>query len=775
MEQFDLDDKVYPLVDLFPYKIKNRSLFYNRDHPKNLNPNSSTYKNYYGKQLKSVIEGKWVDDEGTWVYMYPKLYHYVNFVKLTTVGKMIHPWLTDNEWIIFTYITIIDGFSGFEDELEYTCYYPIKEIEDGKELDRVQLGKIPTSARKSNGEFKKFIYPWEYLTRVILVDRPGKPLGRALYENRPLNGLTLTARSIGKSVSFFVGDFIHEFLFPNVRRMEDLGDINSRWNFIMGAGSSKPLKRSVSAISSYYSNMDGSYKYPPKTNKPPCSGAFYKRIQGSWEVGKEITHISKDKGNRVEIQGCNLQMVALTPDKLNVASGDRFRRIYVEEAGFLEYIKKFYGAIKDSLQAQGVPVGSFIGTGTGGEMVSVRGSKEIFTNISAYNLASIPNYWSNNKSARIGLFIPADYALLDYKDDQGNTLLEEVRAHILAEREIKRQESQQVYDRDVQFNPLDPNDMLRPSGKSWLPRQESAKALARIEEFDLFSRASIGSIVLDTEETYGARFVPDINGTLNPVIELRDDDSIEQDKKGALIVYEHPLDKIPEGLYYVLYDPAAKSGDGESYHSVIVYKAATISRHRSLSDGIAAEWLGRLQELDDNYKKVVRIAKYFNATIFPERNVTGFIEYMNRDTVNLYHMLEPSALEIEREISPNSKGAYHPVGFAMQTKYKAWALKRLKSWLLRSANMDGGVVVERVIDTIHSIRIHNEIIAFNLNDNFDHISSLLGLQFLLAKLDGFDPIEEDQNEELEEYAKLQRLNMLELNSEEPELPTFLKY
>ena len=771
-----MEDKVYPIVDLYPYKIKNRKNFYDRDHPKNLNPSSTVYHKYYDRHLKYIIEGKWVNDEGTWVFMYPKLYHYINFVKLTTGGKLINPWLTDNEWIIFTYLMIVDGFSGFELEEEYTCHYAIKELEEGKELDRIQLNLIPNSTKKPNGDYKKFIYPWEYLTRVILVDRPGDPLGLPLFENDPMNGFILSARSIGKSVSVFLGDFLHEWLFPNIRKMSDIGYANSRWNFVMGSKDARPLKRSINAISSYYSNMDGYYKYPPALNKQDCKGAFYKRIQGSWAIGKEIVHIGKDKLGKINLLGNNLQMVALTADRLNVAAGDRFRRVYLEEAGFLKKIRKFYGAIKDSLQSQGNKVGSFIGTGTGGEMESIQGPKEVFTNPVAYDLATIPNYWSSNSKSRIGLFLPTDYANLKYKDPNGNTLLKEVREFVLKRREAARKESQEVYDRDVQFNPLDPNDMLRPSGKSWLPRQESAKVLARIEEHELFEKASIGSFEDNLSEKYGVEFKPDINRILNPILELREDDELET-KEGAVIIYEHPPDTIQEGLYYVLYDPAAKSGDGESYHSVLVYKVANISTVANISDGIAAEWLGRLEKLDDNYAKVVRIAKYFNAAIFPERNITGFIEYMCRPSIMLDHMLERSATEIEKEVSPNSRKSYHPFGFAMQTKYKTWALKRLKSWLLRSSKMDGGVVVERVIDTIHSPRIHNEIIAYNLQDNFDHISSLLGLQFLLAKLDGMEIMHEEINEELDQYVHLEKLRQRDFEDQKgrAERPDFLQY
>jgi hypothetical protein len=55
-------------VDLFPYKIKNRELFYDRDHPVNISPESFEYEIYWNSKLKNYLEGRWVDDEGTWVF-----------------------------------------------------------------------------------------------------------------------------------------------------------------------------------------------------------------------------------------------------------------------------------------------------------------------------------------------------------------------------------------------------------------------------------------------------------------------------------------------------------------------------------------------------------------------------------------------------------------------------------------------------------------------------------------------------------------------------------
>ena len=66
------------LVSIFPYQIKDVNLFYHRNHPINLHPKSFQFKKYWDDFTRKCIEGNWVNDKGTWVYMMPKLFFYFN-------------------------------------------------------------------------------------------------------------------------------------------------------------------------------------------------------------------------------------------------------------------------------------------------------------------------------------------------------------------------------------------------------------------------------------------------------------------------------------------------------------------------------------------------------------------------------------------------------------------------------------------------------------------------------------------------------------------------
>lgn len=1108
------------MQSLFPYQIKRRDSFYIRDHPKGLHPKSIAFKNYWVPFIKKVIEGMWVNDEGTWVYMMPKLFTYVNYPLIADRNRDdINPELRDNEWIIFTYFLCLDGFSGFEEDHEYTCHELVGKYErDPESLTFVDLKNVPSSAKQPNGKYKKYVDPWHYLTRHYLIEHPASaPLGLPLYENQRKNGCILSARGVGKSLCTFVGDFFHEFLTGGVTRFEDIGKVNKRLLFGMGSAMKPQLQRSINNVKSAYYNMPGQYEFKEKNKdgkkKQRYMGPLFKNVQGSWEVGQEINHIIKTSSGTVDTQGSSLQMVALTVDRTTIGAGDRFRRIYVEEFGFLKNAIDVHGANKDSLKSEGVSVGSaiylgcvcagskvwnnkgelvnietlrqsdgilgyssekdevvqqdiaymnppqnkvcyrittntgrfidcsedhpiyvrkrwnnntnhmkkvpewcradsvelkdgiavvdhvdywgsekifdprlvgwlvgdgtygegqnvrlsgaddevwdyveskydviithrsptkdgriarkgrikgiipeieklgirgqvsihkalpkvlfkadkdtvcdFIGgyfdadgcvsvskndypiikatsisiqllegvqillnklgvhgrivnegrlTGTkgsnhdvyslyikdkdsiinfhnniffkvgykqkklekayaialskkdytlqnikglrwekvvsieplglqpvynlnasgtntyivngiqthntGGDMQTIRQPKEIFQNPEAYDVFGIPNYWGNI-GKKVGLFISKIYALRDYKDDQGNTYIEEAYKEVMRTRQKAKDDLDSVsYELEIMFNPLVPEEMLRPGNSTILPKQEAQEQLNRLETYDIFKKkAQIGKLIWDPLAERGVDWRKDMLGQLKPIIETKIDDSTTfTNKEGAIIIYEQPPQVIPDGLYWVVYDPAAKSGDGESFHSVLVYKHFYTGQETTYYDTIVAEWIGRKEKLDDNYEIVIKLAKYFNAKIFPEINVAGFVEYCMRN--KLGYLLESDAYKLEQEIHGNTaiKRSYYKVGTQMTHRKKNWALKKLRDWFLETKEIDAltGIPIIRTLDWIFSPRILNETIEYTDDENFDHISSLLLLMILLGKLEGMPPVDLDREPE----------------------------
>lgn len=760
---FYVEDKL--VVDLFPYKVQERNRFYHREHPQGLHPESLAFEKYWMSFLKNCIEGMWVEDaNGTYIYMMPKLFFYINYVEILSEDrKKIKPDLCDLEWIFFTYFLCIDGFSGFENDNKYTCnwlIYRYNKSQDKKlseeerkeyELNEIEIKSIPESCYVKGEKvpmFKEFVMPWEYLTRTYLIDDPRGPLGHPLYENQRDNGFILGARGIRKSFSVYMGDFLHEWSFSGVRRMEDIGNVNSPLLFAMGSGSSDQIQRTVNNVRGFYDDQPGKYRFPNPDKKekiPDYMGPFYKNYQGRLDVGREFQHVIKGTNNTVELFGSTCQISVIRPDRTKIVAGDRFRRVYIEEVGFIDYVLEVFSANIDSLKLGKKHVGSWIGTGTGGDMIAIKGSKKMFENPSAFDIHGIPYYWKN-PDKKIGLFIPAQYQRRDLDDGNGFIYLELATKGILKERKewFETLDSVSASSR-IMYNPINPDEMLIPSELSVLPKKEAQIRLSEIESNDLDKRfANIGTLKYDSSYPHGVKFEKDLKNKLNPITEYHVDFA-KIDRSGAFVMYEPPPGgKIPKNMYWVVYDPAAKSGEGTSLHSVLVYKHFLAKDGKNWRDTIVGEWIGRLGTLEDNYAMVIKIAKFFNAKIFPEINIAGFIEWCKAN--EYLNMMQRDSYELQKEISPGSKRSYYKAGFQMTARLKWWSLQRFSSWLLevRESDPESGIPIKRNIDFLYSKRLLNEIIYHNESDNFDHLSSALGLMLLLGQLDNFIPPDDSE-------------------------------
>ena len=743
--------------DLFPYKIQNRELFLDRNHPENINPESFSYDTYWDAFEKKCVEGLWVDDNGTWVYMMPKLFYYINYAIILGSEdgdednrKRIKPDLSSLEWVGLSYLLGVDGFSGFEDDDTYTCNYLVKRLFDGREVNKFEIKKLDANCYQPNGELKIYVDPWEYLTRFYLIDSPAeKPLGLPLYENGRQNGMFFGSRATAKSYITYVADFMHEWTFGGVRKYENIKNSNTRLLFAMGSGAAGPLNRSVSLISSFYDKQPGQFKYPdPK--RPPQLGPFYKNIVGSW--GPETEHKVKSKQGTDKLRGSSLQISVITPDKKRICAGDRFRRVYIEEAGFLPYITEVHAANKDSLLEGKKSTGSAIYTGTSGDLKAIAGPKKLFENPHAYSIFGIPNYWKN-PDGKIGLFLPAYYKFREYKDPQGNNDLITALEVLSEERVINAEQmDSSSFDDYVMYAPITPDEMLRPNRRSFLPVAEAQMRLSDIDAYDYWNiNANVGQLDWNPSEPYGVRFNKDTKNVLSPILEYNIDRS-KIDIAGAYVLFEPPMADIPEGLYTVIYDPVSKPGKGESLDASLnvafVYKGFYKGNEDTLEDGIVAEWVGREDDLYANYERVIKLAKYYNAKIFPETNTAGFVTWCRENDYG--HMLQQEAYLAEQEINPNfrRRGA---VGFNVYgDRKKPWLLQKLKSWLLHKRGVDAeGNFTSRNIDHILSTRLLDEIVNFNETGNFDYISALLGLMLHIAQTDKedielIDPYKEEE-------------------------------
>lgn len=341
---------------MFPYKIKNRNLFYDRNHPINISPESFEYELYWNSKLVNYLEGRWVDDEGTWVFMPPKLDFYINYVVIVDEDRRkIKPRLRDNEWILGTYDLCSEGFSGFELDEEFTCHDIVARIEDieyrkkqgEKNIYELQNWEVKIledsqNIKKKDGTYKKYINAWEYLTEhYLLTHKKDYPLGAALYENNKYDEMILACRSAGKSFYSFGGSMVHEWLTNGAKNIIDFYRDGATQK-LFGAGSARrdQLERSLGIVKRFYNDMPGSYSYgvDSKGKEDKVEGFLYKRVIGTWDVGSKTEHKVENVDNTPAINGNVFQSSVITPDAVASFAGDRMAMIIIEEVGLFSLL-----------------------------------------------------------------------------------------------------------------------------------------------------------------------------------------------------------------------------------------------------------------------------------------------------------------------------------------------------------------------------------------------------------------------------------------------------
>jgi hypothetical protein len=765
-------------VDLFPYKIKNRELFYDRNHPKGIAPESFEYEYYWGRKLKDYLEGRWVDDEGTWVFMPPKLDFYINYTLIVDEDqRTIPPRLRDNEWLMAYYDLCAEGFSGFEDDEEYTCNEivdKLERIESQKEQKDSIVEKIKTheqkildeskTIRKPDGTYKKYVNAWIYLTEhYLLTHKKDKPLGQALYENGKSDQMILAARSCGKSFYTFGGDLLHEWLTNGQKNITDFKKYGSdKKLFSVGAVRKDQLERSLAIVKNFYNNQPGSYVYgvDNKGKEDKVRGFLYKNTVGSWDVGGKVEHSVKNTNSTDSITGNVIQMPVITVDSVSAFAGGRISLAIVEEVGFVGFLKRLRSVVYNSLRVGKKKIGRLKGLGTGGLFDVIQEAKEIFENPDGYDIYPIPNYFDKNRAGKIGLFLSVCLQSEELKDKNGNTVYELALEDVIDDREEKLENLDvDSFWEYVAFNPLYPKEMLRPSGRSVLPTVEMSEHRGMLQMTDVWKhRSSVGQFRWNANEPCKVEFKKDLENKLIPILEWGKDKDLHN-REGCWVMYEDAMAGRPDNLYYILYDPAAQGGEGTSLHSALVYKHKFVGGNDSLKETFVADFIGRKPRLDENYQEVIKAALYYNAKILVERNVPGFVEWCEQN--GYFHMLVNEPIRVLSEVrrQPVKNHGYRK-GQRTDEQINKWNLTRLGDWLREPVYKDSdGVPLKFRYQTVYSLRLLDEAVNFtpDRKTEFDHVSAAMLLMSLLLEIsDDFVEINENDDDGYfsEKYRKL---------------------
>ena len=402
-----------------------------------LHPDTTQYMRYWEEQEKYCIEGKWILDNdaqnlGGWRYLPGNLYFYCNFCIIkdeddsgNTVA-IIKPLLRDVEWMLSYAWLEARGFSGFEDDEEFTCNKMVKKLEEGGELnnkEKINLNKQGKYLFKPDGTYKTFVPAKDYLYTT-----KKKSLGKPVYGNSALNLFILGPRGWGKS--YYAGNavILHEYTFFGKKFADDsYYEDPAGVEIFVGAAIAEKSNELLSKMADSHSHLQknfGSYgEY--ESFKP---GFFYRNSKGGLgpNNGKSpFRHEWEDQLGAQYVKagtGTSIKHGIYTKQNPQAAVGTRPTVMVIEEVGLVGNLLDVRAA-NETCQIRRNKFGSSFYCGTGGNMEKITESKIIFENPDTYNFLGFKDTFEN-RSRPIGFFLPAYYVDSDFKDELGNTDLE---------------------------------------------------------------------------------------------------------------------------------------------------------------------------------------------------------------------------------------------------------------------------------------------------------------------------------------------------------------
>ncbi len=431
-----------------------------------------------------------------------------------------------------------------------------------------------------------------------------------------------------------------------------------------------------------------------------------------------INGVKVEKGYKSEIQAISFK------DNPDAGRGKDAYDIIGEEVGAWGVpggLKATLSAMKPSVQAGAIKTGMITLFGTSGD---VAGGTADFADLhnrpEANDFLPFYDIWGDYPEKVEGFMHPTHWNMEGHYDKNGNSDLESAKNAELQTRKklVDNGATSSEIQSRMQEHPLNSSEAFSIISVNNFPVVELKAQMERVKAQKLHLKKGTPVNLYYQGDKCLAK--PILDGSAQPIISYRD---LPFNKRGCVVIYEHPMDNPPPGLYKIGYDPI-RQDTGTSLAGIVVYKG----KHKgSYSyNNIVAEYIGRLDSPDDIDHTAEMLADFYNTTIMHENEVTGVKNYFRRIKRLGLLAVQPDAV-ISKNVK-NSKVA-RVFGCHMTTTLKDAGERYVKQWLETTLEYDENGNRVRVIDTIYSLRLLEELISYYRDGNFDLVSALFMCMF----------------------------------------------
>lgn len=415
-----------------------------------------------------------------------------------------------------------------------------------------------------------------------------------------------------------------------------------------------------------------------------------------------------EKGYMSEIIGITMK------DEPEKARGKRGKLILWEEAGKFSNLLKAWQIAKSSMKQGRNVYGLMAAFGTGGtEGAEFESLEKLFYKPKAYNIYAISNRWDADRAGTLSGYYHGEQTNREgFMDKNGNSDEEAAANQVRKERKIMEDEGigRTEMLQEIAENSLSPAEAVLRTTGVYFPIADLKTHLATIESQPrkyIYSNYT-GYLTFDVE---------------TDIIKWNNDDTykpirdfpLPKLEPGCIEIYEMPQlnsNRVIEfGRYIAGCDPIdrQKTTYTESLGSMYVFDRWTRR--------IVAEYTGRPENPKTFYENCRRLAMFYNCTILYENNLTGMFTYFEQK--KSLHLLADTPANI-RDNNNFTEGTNTSKGVPGSTNLNMKAREYSKSWLLD--NIPGGNIL--CLQTIRSVALLKELIAWSHDGNFDRVSSL---------------------------------------------------
>jgi LAGLIDADG-like domain len=434
-----------------------------------------------------------------------------------------------------------------------------------------------------------------------------------------------------------------------------------------------------------------------------------------------------------------------------VAAGTTAKSFIMDEVGKYSFASAFQAAepaFKGKNGWRAVP----ILMGTGGSFDNGKDAENFFYNPESNNFLAV----ERDNEKKTGLFLSGIYRqdckeqkkLGDWLREEGKiTTLhtpelddivinvankEKAISKISQEREsLKTNPDRTLYLKQVMYFPLTPEECFLSSQENMF-NIESAKR----QQSRLYQQEKTGTPVILYQDENEIKF--EHTDTL-PIsnFPLRPNDS----KNAPVVIYEHPPENPPYGLYVAGIDPyrQGKSAYSSSLGAVYIYKRMNSLVGEKYQDMFVASYCARPDKKETWEEQARLLIKYYNARALCENDEISFIDYMISKGDARFLEKQPQWL---KEIVPNTTVArefgIHRSAEKIRNHLHNCIKKYMEETLVVEKDEEGNIIKEvlginRILDPV----LLEEIIQYNDDLNTDR---LVAAELAIALAMHMDPI-----------------------------------